>query len=116
MRLDEARVSDGLRVYAIGDVHGCDRLLAEMHEKIAADLRERAPESYRIVHLGDYVDRGPDTAAVIERLSRLIEADRHVLCLRGNHEEMLLDFLRDGPDAGSFGTAGSAYRLSAGET
>jgi len=99
MRLGEARVPDGLRVYAIGDVHGCDPLLAAMHEKVAADLDARPPEEHRIIHLGDYVDRGPDSAAVIERLSRLIEADDHVLCLRGNHEEMLLDFLRTNPDA-----------------
>jgi serine/threonine protein phosphatase 1 len=100
MQLGEARVPHGLRVYAIGDVHGCDRLLAEMHEKIAADLGAPTPESYRIIHLGDYVDRGPDTGAVIERLSRLIEADDHVICLRGNHEEMLLDLLWESPDAG----------------
>lgn len=98
MRLGEARVPDGLRVYAIGDVHGCDRLLADMHEKIAADLDARPQEAHRIIHLGDYVDRGPDTAAVIERLSRLSRADDHVLCLRGNHEEMMLDFLSESPD------------------
>ena len=100
MRLGEARVPEGLRVYAIGDVHGCDGLLAEIHDKIEADLAMAAPESHRIIHLGDYVDRGPDTAAVIERVSRLADADEHILCLRGNHEEMLLDFLWDGPDAG----------------
>lgn len=100
MRLGEARVPDGLRVYAIGDVHGCDRLLAAMHEKIAADIDARPPEAHRIIHLGDYVDRGPDTAAVIERLSRRTESDDHILCLRGNHEEMLLDFLWASPDAG----------------
>lgn len=100
MRLGESRVPDGLRVYAIGDVHGCDRLLAAMHEKIAADIDARPPETHCIIHLGDYVDRGPDTAAVVERLSRQVEADDHVLCLRGNHEEMLLDFLWAGPDAG----------------
>jgi serine/threonine protein phosphatase 1 len=93
MRLGEACVPEGLRIYAIGDVHGCDRELAEMHEKIAADLAAGAAESHRIIHLGDYVDRGPETAAVIERLSRLAESDDRVLCLRGNHEEMLLDFL-----------------------
>lgn len=100
MRLGEARVPAGLRIYAIGDVHGCDRLLAKMHEEIAADLAARAPESYRIIHLGDYVDRGPETAAVIERLSRLIKSDDRVLCLRGNHEEMLLDFLWASPESG----------------
>jgi serine/threonine protein phosphatase 1 len=100
MRLGETYAPKGLRIYAIGDVHGCDRLLAEMHEKIADDLAVGTAESYRIIHLGDYVDRGPETAAVIERLSRLAESDDRVLCLRGNHEEMLLDFLWASPDSG----------------
>lgn len=99
MQLDEARTPDGLRLYAIGDVHGCDRLLADMHDKIAADVAAAAPESHRIIHLGDYVDRGPDTAAVVERVSRLSGTDERVVCLRGNHEEMLLDFLGNGPEA-----------------
>jgi len=93
MKLGEARVPDGLRVYAIGDVHGCDHLLAEMHQRIHADLAVGSPTSYRVIHLGDYVDRGPDTRGVIDRVSRLEAADANVVCLRGNHEEMLLDFL-----------------------
>lgn len=93
MLLGEARVPEGLRLYAIGDVHGCDDLLAEVHARIAEELETDPPESARIVHLGDYVDRGPDTAAVVERLSRLCEADERVVCLRGNHESMVLDFL-----------------------
>lgn len=93
MLLGEARVPEGMRLYAIGDVHGCDDLLAEIHDRIAADLGVFPSEAARIIHLGDYVDRGPDTSAVIERLSRLCEADERLVCLRGNHEEMVLDFL-----------------------
>lgn len=95
MKLGEARLTDGLRIYSIGDVHGCDDMLAAMHEKIADDLAARPCATHRIIHIGDYVDRGPDNAGVIERLSRLGEADDRILCLRGNHEEMLLDFLDD---------------------
>jgi serine/threonine protein phosphatase 1 len=95
MRLGEARVPIGLRLYAIGDVHGRDDLLGEVHAKITADLATYPCETYRIIHLGDYVDRGSDSAAVIERLSRLSAADEKILCLRGNHEELLLDFLAD---------------------
>lgn len=95
MRLGEARVPIGLRLYAIGDVHGRDDLLGEVHAKITADLATYSCESYRIIHLGDYVDRGRESAAVIERLSRLSAADEKILCLRGNHEEMLLAFLSD---------------------
>jgi serine/threonine protein phosphatase 1 len=95
MRLGEARVPNGLRLYAIGDVHGRDDLLGDVHAKITADLATYPCETYHIIHLGDYVDRGPDSAAVIERLSRLGAADERILCLRGNHEELLLAFLTD---------------------
>jgi serine/threonine protein phosphatase 1 len=100
MRLGEARTPDGMRIYAIGDVHGCDAKLADMHERIAADLAERPVAERRIIHVGDYVDRGPDSAGVIRRLQGMIFADPGVICLRGNHDQMLLDFLAD-PEAGA---------------
>jgi len=95
MKLGEARLPEGLRIYAIGDVHGCDDLLARMHDEIAADLETAPSPDHRIVHLGDLVDRGPDSAGVVERVSRLAREDGRVLAIRGNHEEMLLAFLRD---------------------
>jgi serine/threonine protein phosphatase 1 len=100
MRLGEARTPDGLRIYAIGDVHGRDDLLAEAHDKMAADLAARPAADHRLIHLGDYVDRGPGSAAVIERLVRAMEGDARVLCLKGNHEEMLLEFLDHPGDGG----------------
>lgn len=95
MRLGEARTPDGTRLYAIGDVHGCDDLLAEAHRKVAADLALRPADDHRIIHIGDYIDRGPDAAAVVDRLARMAEADKHGVFLRGNHEGLLLDFLED---------------------
>ena len=71
MWLGEARTPDGMRLYAIGDVHGCDDLLAAAHERIAADLAARPAAEHRIIHVGDYVDRGPNSPAVIERLALL---------------------------------------------
>jgi serine/threonine protein phosphatase 1 len=100
MRLGDAQIPDGLRIYAVGDVHGCDHLLASVHAKIDEDLASRPVAEYRVVHLGDYVDRGPDSAKVVERLSRRQATDERILCLRGNHEEMLLDFLADPIGAG----------------
>jgi len=100
MRLGQARTPEGLRLYAIGDVHGCDNLLAEAHRKIADDLARRPGADHRIVHVGDYGDRGPSTAAVIARLAALTIADRHVICLRGNHDEMLLGFLSEPGEMG----------------
>lgn len=95
MRLGEARAPDGTRLYAIGDIHGCDGMLAAAHEAIAADLADSPVDDHRIVHVGDYIDRGPASAAVIDRLARLSEADPHVVCLRGNHDAMMVDFLAD---------------------
>jgi serine/threonine protein phosphatase 1 len=73
-----------MRTLAIGDVHGCaaalDALLARAAPK-AEDL---------IVTLGDYVDRGPDSAGVMNRLVRLSKGGR-LVALRGNHEEMMMD-------------------------
>lgn len=95
MFLGEAKTPDDMRLYAIGDVHGCDDLLARAHDTIAADLEADPVGDHRIIHLGDYVDRGPASFAVIDRLARMGETDRHVVSLRGNHDAMMLDFLTD---------------------
>lgn len=82
-------VPAGTRYYAIGDIHGrldlYEALIAEIEREIAA---EPALE-HRIVLLGDLVDRGPDSAGVIER-TRLWQQQRNVRVLAGNHEEMFL--------------------------
>lgn len=84
----------GQRVYAIGDVHGCDDKLADIHRQITADLRARPCKAPLLVHLGDYVDRGPDSRGV---LVRLMAGDpiRGVptINLIGNHEQTMLDAL-----------------------
>jgi serine/threonine protein phosphatase 1 len=95
MRVGEARTPDALRLYAIGDVHGCNDALGAVHAAIAADLAARAVADHRIIHIGDYTDRGPDSAGVVERLAELTARDSHVICLRGNHDQKLLDFLAD---------------------
>ena len=71
----------------------CDDKLAEVHAKIAADLAAAPPRDHRIIHVGDYGDRGADTAGVIRRLIALTAGDARVICLRGNHDQLLLDFL-----------------------
>ncbi|MFC4167591.1 metallophosphoesterase family protein [Teichococcus aestuarii] len=92
------RLPPGLRVYAIGDVHGCATKLARLHAMVAEDWARRPAERCALVHLGDYVDRGPDSAAVLDRLcgeSPVPGAER--VHLRGNHEAMMLDSLAAGP-------------------
>lgn len=100
MLLGEAQTPPGTRLYAIGDVHGCDDLLAVVHEKVFADLAARPVDDYRVIHIGDYVDRGRNSKAVIERLVQLMAKDDRVLCLRGNHETMFRDFLGDPMESG----------------
>lgn len=82
----------GLRIYAVGDVHGCADQLAALHALIAQDARDRPAREVVLVHLGDYVDRGEDSAGVLERLlapSPVPGAE--VVNLLGNHEVMMLD-------------------------
>lgn len=92
MLIEEARLPPGLRVYAIGDIHGRADLLDQLHDLIEADL-STAPEKAVIVYLGDYVDRGPDSHGVIERLTRHRFPGVETVALLGNHEDMLLQFL-----------------------
>lgn len=89
----DARAPEGMRLYAIGDVHGRLDLLAVMHRAIAAEIARDGVADWRIVHLGDYVDRGPDSRGVIDFLIDKRERDARNLCLGGNHEQGLLDFL-----------------------
>jgi len=88
----------GRRVYAVGDVHGhLDRLQA-VHAAILADLAARPVADAVLVHLGDLIDRGPDSAGVVAHV--LAGAPGlAVVNLMGNHERMLLDALSGGsPD------------------
>ena len=100
-RLAPASLPPDLRVYAIGDVHGCEDRLAALHRDIAADLAARPIADARLIHLGDYIDRGADSAGVIERLIRGPRlAGLRVHNLMGNHEHMLLAALHS-PDPGA---------------
>ncbi|MCO6415417.1 serine/threonine protein phosphatase [Siccirubricoccus sp. KC 17139] len=90
--LSPGRLPPGQRVYAIGDVHGCDRQLAALHKRIAADAKARPVPQITLLHLGDYVDRGPDSAAVLERLLAPSPVPgATVVNLLGNHEAMMLE-------------------------
>jgi serine/threonine protein phosphatase 1 len=85
-------VPAGQRVYAIGDIHGRSDLLDRQHLLIDADLEASPAPAFQIVYLGDYIDRGPDSSGVLERLAGRSQR-AEVTLLRGNHEEMLLRFL-----------------------
>ena len=87
--------------YAIGDVHGEAERLGALHEAIRDHHESRFPARARtVVHLGDYIDRGPDSCGVVDRIIALeAEAaqreDFNVISLMGNHERMMLDAAED---------------------
>ena len=83
------------QVYAIGDVHGRAELLRALHRQIAEDA-EDAPHARRsVIYLGDYIDRGPASRAVLDILIDEPLAGFQSIHLKGNHEDMLLGFLGD---------------------
>ncbi|HEX8654729.1 MAG TPA: metallophosphoesterase [Allosphingosinicella sp.] len=81
------------RAYAIGDVHGRLDLLEELLERIEADNGRRGPAKTYLVMLGDLIDRGPDSAGVVERFVSNPPGWARPIYLQGNHEEFLLDVL-----------------------
>jgi serine/threonine protein phosphatase 1 len=90
----QPRLPDGIRIYALGDIHGSSDLLKERFTVIDADMA-RNPVSRPVeIYLGDYIDRGPNSA---QTLDLLIERSRHreTIFLKGNHEEYFLELLRD---------------------
>jgi serine/threonine protein phosphatase 1 len=91
------RAPDGLRLYAIGDIHGRLDLFEALLERLAADHAARPAAPARLVLLGDYIDRGPQSAQLLDRLANGPPAWTSWTLLRGNHEQALLD-LWDGRD------------------
>ncbi len=75
------------RLLAVGDIHGCLGMLQRLMEKVAATADDQ------LIFLGDYIDRGPDSRGVVDFLLDLQEKFPRTVFLKGNHEQMLLDFL-----------------------
>jgi serine/threonine protein phosphatase 1 len=88
--------------YAIGDVHGEHERLVALHRAIGRHWAEHGGKRpATVVHLGDYVDRGPESYAVVAHLIDLqrngdLHPDFEVICLLGNHERMMIDALDSG--------------------
>ncbi|MBS0503859.1 MAG: serine/threonine protein phosphatase [Proteobacteria bacterium] len=88
-----ARVPDGLRVYAIGDIHGRRDLLDQLLFRIEADDKARGAARSQLIFLGDLVDRGPNSAGVVQRALEIDHSGRLARFLMGNHEEVFLKAL-----------------------
>ena len=94
LELSQARIPEGIRVYAVGDVHGRADLLEKIFASIDADLNSRPAEATIEVFLGDYIDRGPDSAGVVDTVMRLqSRLTERVIALRGNHEAVALEVI-----------------------
>ncbi len=111
-----ARVPDGMRVYAIGDIHGRADLLAALHEGIRVDLEQNRPSGEAVlVYVGDYIDRGMHSREVIDQILSNPVPGLNKIYLKGNHDDSALQFLQDaafGPVWFSYG--GDATLLSYG--
>lgn len=78
------------RIFAIGDIHGCAKTLDFL---LTSEIKLKKKD--HLVFLGDYIDRGPDSKAVTDIILNLIRSGYSIRCLRGNHEQMMLDSTLD---------------------
>ncbi|MDB5653456.1 MAG: serine/threonine protein phosphatase [Tardiphaga sp.] len=85
---------EGIRVYAISDIHGRSDLLQQLFTVIDVDIKTSQPARAIQVFLGDYVDRGPDSRGVLDLLIERGQSHETVF-LKGNHESFFLDVLHD---------------------
>ena len=87
------RGTAGARAYAIGDVHGRLDLLDRLLARVEQDMASRPAKKNYIIFLGDLIDRGPESAGVVERLRSYRPSRARPVFLAGNHEEVLLRIL-----------------------
>jgi len=75
------------KIFAVGDIHGCHQKLVTLLGRLPLD-----PEQDTLIFLGDYINRGPDSRKVLDTLIGLSRSYRHLVFLKGNHEQALLDY------------------------
>lgn len=95
------------RIYAIGDIHGCAAQLEALIARLDIDARQD-----RLIFIGDYIDRGPDSKGVVDRILDLKEKIDHVVCLLGNHEQMFLNYYLEHREAELFLSNGGSSTLA----
>jgi serine/threonine protein phosphatase 1 len=108
----QAAVPAGEAVYAVGDIHGRADLLDDLLRRIARDATAHSDDQMRqLIFLGDYVDRGSTSRGVIERLLGRPLPGFATVYLRGNHEQVMLDFLDGRSDGRAWLSYGGAETL-----
>lgn len=95
LRHTAASAPPGTTVYAVGDIHGRLDLFERLVARIRDDAARRRTSKKVLVLVGDYIDRGPDSAGVIDHIIHRLPAGYEVHCLLGNHEKAMLDFIED---------------------
>ncbi|WP_343546655.1 metallophosphoesterase [Sphingobium yanoikuyae] len=109
------RIPEGMRVYAVGDVHGRQDLLEDLLCRLVEDNARRPPAQVLYIFLGDLIDRGPASAGVVNLV--LDFATRHdCRFIRGNHEEVLLQLLDEEAGDGSTESARMFARIGGRQT
>src|SRR3954454_16363405 len=88
------KLPNGVRVYAMSDIHGCAHWLEQMFAVIDADMSNSRPFRAIEVFLGDYIDRGPDSRHTIDLLINRSRR-RNTVFLKGNHEAYFTSVLND---------------------
>ena len=103
------------RLYAIGDVHGCARTLDALLVEIDADAGGALGSDDTVVFVGDYVDRGPDSPGVLDRMIELeaVQGGAEYVFLRGNHDQMMLEYAEGTGDTELWWINGGRTTLSA---
>ena len=87
------RVPEGRCVYAVGDIHGRADLLVRLQRMIAEDAQKANSRDNALIYLGDYLDRGPLVNDTLDHVISGLNGGFEITWLRGNHEQLLLDFL-----------------------
>lgn len=86
-----------MRIYAIGDIHGQLDMLRDAHRRIAEDRARTGDQTAPVVHLGDLVDRGPDSRGVIDCLVDGIAEGQPWIVIKGNHDQIFASQFDDQP-------------------
>lgn len=107
----DAKTPDGTRIYAIGDMHGRLDLLQKLEALIEADAGGSGAANLIAVYLGDYIDRGPDSRALIDWIMHNPLAGFEPIYLKGNHEDWMLRFLAGSEEVTSWFANGGVETL-----